>query len=207
MKQILQLFTAMVVMATMTGCATPYMIDRARDAKDIVTVSFGVGIGAKARVGPVQLPMIIALEGAGLRSGEFFPKDDSSLRFPRVGFETAQLIPISMRPMGSEVLSGIEDFNPGGHARERLKDIEAMDFVIITFDRNCFSEKPIRWSYFTQIEACVAAGPGIRLGFNPGELLDFVLGWFGIDMFNDDLEARRQKETLKPPSVSGEAGE
>jgi hypothetical protein len=25
-----------------------------------------------------------------------------------------------------------------------------------------------------------------RAGFNPGELVDFILGWAGIDIFNDD---------------------
>ena len=34
----------------------------------------------------------------------------------------------------------------------------------------------------------------LRLGFNPGELLDFILGWTTIDIFNDDLEAKTSTE-------------
>ena len=36
----------------------------------------------------------------------------------------------------------------------------------------------------------VAAGlvGGIRLGFNPGELLDFIMGFLGLDLYGDDLE-------------------
>ena len=48
---------------------------------------------------------------------------------------------------------------------------------------------------------CFQAGwsfrhPQARLGLNPGELLDFGLGWTTLDIFADDLEARESKETL-----------
>ena len=43
--------------------------------------------------------------------------------------------------------------------------------------------------YYTQCEVAVGTFfPSIRLGFNPGELLDFILGWTTIDIFRDDLE-------------------
>ena len=32
-----------------------------------------------------------------------------------------------------------------------------------------------------------ALGRTLRFGFNPGELLDFILGWFTIDIYGDDL--------------------
>ncbi|OVE81243.1 hypothetical protein BVY04_03710 [bacterium M21] len=54
--------------------------------------------------------------------------------------------------------------------------------------------KPVRrspfiwhWPYLTQIEAAAGFGAGIRLGVNPGEFLDFLLGWFGLDPYCDDL--------------------
>ena len=50
--------------------------------------------------------------------------------------------------------------------------------------------------YYTQVEA--AAGllliPSVRLGLNPGELIDFVLGWTTLDIFQDDLEAEKDKQ-------------
>ena len=52
--------------------------------------------------------------------------------------------------------------------------------------------------YYAQMEAVIGLGPSIRLGFNPGEVLDFVLGWFTIDIFNDDLEWRKRRETTSP---------
>jgi len=41
-------------------------------------------------------------------------------------------------------------------------------------------------TYFTQIEITVGAYIGLKIGFNPGELLDFLLGWFTIDIYRDD---------------------
>lgn len=41
-------------------------------------------------------------------------------------------------------------------------------------------------SYFTQIDVSLGAYLGIRIGINPGELLDFLLGWFKIDIYSDD---------------------
>jgi hypothetical protein len=38
-------------------------------------------------------------------------------------------------------------------------------------------------------------GGTLRLGFNPGELLDFILGWTAIDIYNDDaVSVRKQRE-------------
>jgi len=49
-------------------------------------------------------------------------------------------------------------------------------------------------AYFTQIEVAAGVIVGVRIGFNPGELLDFIFGWFGIDIYNDDSESRNLKE-------------
>ncbi len=46
--------------------------------------------------------------------------------------------------------------------------------------------------YYSQIDIVAAAGLSVRFGFNPGELADFLLGWFGVDIYHDDLS--RQKK-------------
>ena len=43
---------------------------------------------------------------------------------------------------------------------------------------------PARW---TQIEVAAGLLGGVRLGFNPGELLDLLLGFFGVDLYDDDV--------------------
>ena len=56
---------------------------------------------------------------------------------------------------------------------------------------------------WTHLEAAAALGVGVRLGFNPGELLDFLLGFFGADLYGDDL-ARGEME---PHAKSAEFAE
>ena len=56
------------------------------------------------------------------------------------------------------------------------------------------------WSYLTQIEAVVGLGPTIRLGFNPGELLDFFFGWTTLDLFQDDLNRRGANQASEATS-------
>ena len=46
-------------------------------------------------------------------------------------------------------------------------------------------------------------GGTIKLGFNPGELLDFILGWTTIDIFSDDFEAKKQKSKIEPSASVG----
>ncbi len=59
------------------------------------------------------------------------------------------------------------------------------------------------WYYYTQCEVCLGVLRGVRLGVNPGELLDFLLGWTTLDTFNDDLEQmQRQQESEKINAVT-----
>ncbi len=42
-------------------------------------------------------------------------------------------------------------------------------------------------AYFTAIEVEAGLGLTVRLGVNPGELVDLVLGLFTIDIYRDDI--------------------
>jgi len=48
-----------------------------------------------------------------------------------------------------------------------------------------------------QAEAAVGLGLVFRAGINVGELLDFALGWSTLDIFGDDLETGRRRNTLQ----------
>jgi len=54
----------------------------------------------------------------------------------------------------------------------------------------------MRHPYYTELEIVLGLGPSLRLGFNPGEFADFILGWFGIDFFADDLEAEKKWKSI-----------
>jgi hypothetical protein len=55
-----------------------------------------------------------------------------------------------------------------------------------------------------QVEVVAALGVGARLGLNLGELVDFLVGLLGGDIFNDDLEARKVKEAKKASDSTSE---
>jgi hypothetical protein len=68
----------------------------------------------------------------------------------------------------------------GAHFEER-KTIEALD---------------------VHVDATLAllVGPSVRLGFSPGQLADFVLGFFGLDIAGDDTAPAqaKPKATVQP---------
>jgi hypothetical protein len=41
-------------------------------------------------------------------------------------------------------------------------------------------------AYHSDLEVTLALGWGVRLGLNPGEALDFLLGWCFVDLYDDD---------------------
>jgi hypothetical protein len=59
---------------------------------------------------------------------------------------------------------------------------------------------------YTQIDILLGLGGTVRLGFNPGELLDFILGWTTIDIYSDDVASitrQKEKESNKVPESIG----
>ena len=166
----------------MSGCATkPYLVDRGRDAADIITVTIGLGVGAKARVGPFQTGLLAESDGIGLRGGMFPDVSDNreSFVFPRT--VDLQLIAV-----------GDESFDSNNElTAQRHKDFRANSVRPLFFHRTIHESCP---SYYTQLDAVVALGPSIRLGFNPGELLDFLLGWGNVDIYKDDLASQKMIE-------------
>jgi hypothetical protein len=188
MKKTIQLLLLVGLAAISTGCASTggYFVDRGRDAADIFTASVGEGGGAKARVGPIQVGLFAGTDLAGLRSGEIFPQTGVSPRGEDVYWSLAI-------PGEWGWLAGWDAWRPSQTATARGKTVGAgsrFPFVMTEVGPNDRSV----WSrpYIYQIEVAAGLGGTLRLGFNPGELLDFVLGWFIIDIYNDDLEWKKR---------------
>jgi hypothetical protein len=170
--------------ALCSACATSGpALDRQRDAADIFTAVLGTGLGVKARIGPLQFALLGDLGGIGLRGGTTFclignepPGDSMEL---------------------AEGLVNVDGFAPDSRSTrvtfDRRKAYGAVGVLVFTVPQpadglHWYDTAPY---YFTQLEVVVGLGLSARLGFNPGELLDFTLGWFGIDIYNDDLERRK----------------
>lgn len=181
------------------GCASsPYLKDRQRDLADIVTVTAGAGAGVKGRVGPIQIGLMFNCAEAGLRGGEFVAA---------APFEKAEAgIPKSLDLLFFAY--GIETFNGGPLAPERGKSFHALTVAYLTAPvpegwinskAKRTAEGPAKYSpvpYWTEIEAAVGVGGTLRLGLNPGELLDFLIGWTTLDIFGDDVEVKKEEPAV-----------
>lgn len=172
-------YASLLLLVLTTGCATsPYLTDRARDAADIFTVSAGYGVGAKARVSCLNLGLLFDTEPVGLRGGGLYRQQN--------GDEVADF---------AALLFYGDSFVVTGPQADRNKTFVAPYFAFIPFFMA--APKPSD-AYYWQIEAVAALGPAVRLGFNPGELLDFLLGWTTLDIFDDDI-GLTTPPTLSPP--------
>ncbi len=52
-------------------------------------------------------------------------------------------------------------------------------------------------SYYTQVELSLGLYLGLKVGFNPGELLDFLAGLFNLDLFHDDEPLSPRGSTIE----------
>ena len=190
-----------------TGCASTraYFVDRGRDAADIFTVSAVEGFGVKARVGPAQIGLLLVHDLAGLKGGELFFNPDLHLMPDKLRLVDIDLLLLNrfITHDGTPCYA-LEAFVPYNTDCSRDKQYLAMGRFpfyqemgkspYITGRCSPGDGPPRNIYHTTQIEAVAALGLGIRLGFNPAELLDFILGWTTLDIVNDDLEARKLKE-------------
>lgn len=165
------------------GCGTPggYLIDRGRDATDVVTATVGVGGGAKARVGPFTPGLVFHLNYAGLQDGDGF----ASFSEEWAGFHG-----IDVLILGCGGVLG----NASELSKARKKYHEAWCLFGIALPASWECNPPIYGpAYFTQVEVVAGLGGTVKLGVNPGELLDFLLGWTTLDIFSDDLERTKRQ--------------
>jgi len=168
------------------GCATDgYIGNRAHDAGDVFTAGVGIGGGAKVRVGPVQTGILFDIPKAGLRGGRLSVYSEGKEEF------------ISNNHDFQFVCFGVEGFSLTNDLRHKSFQAGATasgefgETYIPFFHRVRMSDHRVNRSYYTDIQVVLAIGGSIRLGFNPGELLDFILGLFMIDIYDDDLTAHR----------------
>jgi len=156
------------------GCGA-YGRNRWSDARDIFTAGVGCGGGAMAQAGPVATGAGVFFDTLGLSGGHLGLHDADLFDFPR-GAEYFLVAGHRATPKVPEVV-------------RRGKGYEATVLLVLLPEREP-GEKgraPVP-SCMTQVELDVGLFYSIRLGFNPGELLDFLLGLAGADIYLDDVE-------------------
>jgi hypothetical protein len=188
------------IAAALCGCRTGYWRARGQDLADVVTATTGPGLGAKVRLGPAHLtPLLVYTDTTGLRGGECFylpglgldevhpPQDVGALWWAssiwvlpnhRELAERAKAhlaTPLSLPP-DAELFDLMTDTPP----------FVSMPRLEWKGEKLALDRYPV--AYHSDLELTLALGWGVRLGLNPGEALDFVLGWCLVDLYRDDLD-------------------
>lgn len=213
MKTIVQLIFALVLASLLTGCATPYMVDRGRDAKDVVNLCIGYGVGAKARVGPLHIGAVAHKEKGGLRGGMVHWAKESydhhvEIHLLLIGYDAFYPVKDPLNDVGTwsgAYGSFFPEIQPWQwrSAGARRKGYHTLHSIItppgVYGGKGGDLNQIYSRAYYSQIDCVIGFGPSVRVGFNPGEFVDLLLGFFGVDIYSDDLERRRQK-TERPPA-------
>ena len=188
MKRILKISLLVLIVALGTGCTTGYWVDRGRDAADVFTFSYGGVGGARCRVGPLHTGMIVSIGTIGLRGGDY-----QAMRGHDGGEMELLLLPFTSGEVGKKHWVFAEEaFEPSGGRGKGFVAYSKVPFLTTSL-KNSYGVSTWWLPYLTQIEIQAGLGFVPRIGFNPGELLDLLLGFAGIDIYNDDLERRKQE--------------
>ena len=192
-----------------------YLANRARDFGECWRAELGLGVGAGAGVralglGPVGLSVSSWRRDLtiGVSYGEVLPSSDPS-EAPWNAERVVLFIGASGRARGLPKLGPLQKGNPAGRGeygifslvsaglfgKRVFEDMDGLDSTWIWRTpkaRPSGADAPPKWwshagLHALDIEAHVFAGlVGVRVGFSPGEFLDFLLGWFGADIATDD---------------------
>lgn len=159
-------FLAFVV-AVLPGCA--YMQDRGKDFVEIWRGDAGFGIGglAEVRVGDV----VHAGAGAALRL-----EIGASYGAPMMAFESEAII-------GPVHVTGPGGFHGQGGPAETEICWQTPPCQHCFGVLRVLTNPSVRtWLHRFDLEVRVCALVSIDVGFSPGEFVDFIVGWFGVDL-------------------------
>lgn len=184
-------------MVLVAGCAllsacSSYWQDRLDDAADIFTVTGDARTGAYARVGPFGLGLSKEGWGYGLRGGVLSwnfscppdPSKSSCSDWIALGYGQQSFWPEDRWA----IVRGKEFVAQSTDQRSEWRESEGVFVARSTWGHSAY--------YYSQVEIGVGVFFGPRVGVNPGEFLDFVLGWFGVDLYGDDYHSKLRDQLV-----------
>ena len=171
---------AAVLASLCAGCASPYWRGRRADAADVFTATAGIGIGATARIGPLHAGLGANTDFYGIEAGESV-QGGLGLLVVGAGYEASDA---AFGPFGRSVVHLGTDARRRGKNNVPPSGERGLRPIPFWDPPEPAGGNPARW---TQIEVAAGLLGGVRLGFNPGELLDLLLGFFGVDLYDDDI--------------------
>ena len=180
------------------GCARPgYFANRLNDGADILTLTVGLGVGAKISVMPVYANALCV-----------FNKDEYGLRYGDFVVSPQR----SAYPEDNDVEYGVLFmWGMAGHNRTELQkrrnkapsDTET-GFPFLITRHSGGNADPLA------IDCVLGLGPSVRFGISPLELVDFVFGWTTLDLAQDDIKTlpdhlrEDAEEDMPEPTDTGE---
>ena len=197
----------------LTNCASVYLQNRLRDAGDILTIEVNThAYGASARLGPLKAGAYYKSPdgfSAGLRGGRMGTHHSAEFTGLFFGADYFSELPLDdlLPPQPPAKTDGKTEPKKPTRPTGKKQNLQGSGLLTVQRQKAFRAWSPLGTSapahtkrsllkktkdvftvpsYFTQIELSVAAFGGIKIGFNPGELLDFLLGWFTIDLYGDD---------------------
>ncbi|MFH2045247.1 MAG: hypothetical protein ABIK92_08885 [Pseudomonadota bacterium] len=205
MKTSINILLAILLIPPLCGCANTrgYLTDRGRDAADIITVTGGMGIGAKAHIGPFHGGLLAGADTAGLRGGRFYATNINPLKYNPDESKHSFKLHNDRPSMFLELLFFSLESTYPRVIDCRGKNYDAFGILLLSMvnnDNSSIADYPKHMGlfhpYYTQIEVAVGFTPMVCVGFNPGELFDFLIGFVGLDLFGDDLEKQKRESMV-----------
>ena len=153
----------MVAVAIVTGgCTTTYWQNRGHDAADIATFTVGIGGGAFVQVGPKPVGYGFIIDTVGVEDGKI-----GSIMY-------------------LSALKGVaERFAVYDSDDIRVKRGKLPPLPKDGDDERSLLIMPHHWTALRLFAGVTVFS--MSVGVNPGELVDFTLGWFCADIYGDDL--------------------
>ena len=172
----------------LNGCsAGEYWRSRGEDAGDLVTLTVGPSLGAKVSVGPLYLNTlgVYHVDSVGRRFGDWLKNSESEGQDSDIGAWIA---------VGQSWHVRTESQKRRGKGPE---------YFMTDFPFVLGAQRPPRVRPGAPLELIVGLGGGVRFGVDPVEVLDFLLGWFGLDLLLDDIDPEPQDmpEASAPSSL------
>lgn len=177
-----------------SGCTDTH---RENDWKDVFTGTVGEGYGFKLRVGPLQTGLYTGRDDKGLRAGI---TGDSGGHIANYDYYWLFY--------GEEHFDGWMDASEPNARRKVVAANAYFPFFVSPEAANPYAKSVVygdqvynkltdgskNYAYWTQIDFAIGLGDGLRFGFNPGELVDALVGYVGLDLYGDDTTFAEEKE-------------
>ncbi|MHC5039042.1 MAG: HEAT repeat domain-containing protein [Planctomycetota bacterium] len=195
----------LVLAGTCAGCS--YMEARGRDFQDCFKLSAGAGLGVYGGVGvgPVKVEAGYWNGYSAGTNGDFglYTGHEESFGVPfPTGFVVGPLAAIFVEKsdpfwpliiVGLWVCTGCNSIEyHDAQNVELLKDCKsASGRLVYLWPMPAQSDQIERtWEQYFWLEAEAYCFVGFRVGFNIAEFADFILGWFGLDICDDDRDPK-----------------